>query len=202
MVKAKEWQELHKQFVFLRDCLSLSIALDFNFVEGKAGEYTPIGDLVHRGKNNPSNKAVVEQLAVLAAETINALPFYKNADFICAVPSRKPIELPGQVTALVSKKVSKPNITGGFVVGKEKRLVKESELAAKWNAWNESDVSFNGASELDIEGKSVVLIDDLYQSGTTIQFVAMKLQEAGARQVCGLSLIKTWRDTDNKGSKK
>ena len=84
----------------------------------------------------------------------------------------------------------------------KKKLVKESELQAKWDAWNESDVSFNGAPELDIEGKSVVLIDDLYQSGRTIQYVAMKLQEAGARQVCGLSLVKTWGDTDNKGFNK
>jgi predicted amidophosphoribosyltransferase len=43
----------------------------------------------------------------------------------------------------------------------------------------------------------VILIDDKYQSGTTMQFVAMKLQEAGARYIFGISLVKTLRDTDN-----
>jgi predicted amidophosphoribosyltransferase len=33
-------------------------------------------------------------------------------------------------------------------------------------------------------------MDDLYQSGTTMQFVAMKLKQAGARHVYGLALVK------------
>jgi predicted amidophosphoribosyltransferase len=41
------------------------------------------------------------------------------------------------------------------------------------------------------------LIDDKYQSGTTAQFVASHLYQAGAAEVCGLFCIKTWRDTDN-----
>lgn len=46
-------------------------------------------------------------------------------------------------------------------------------------------------------GKRVILFDDKYQSGMTLQFVASKLLEAGATDVYGLCAVKTWRDTDN-----
>ena len=198
----ERWIQDQGSLIFLRNCLALSIALDFNFVEGKASEYTSIGSLVHRGKNNPNNKNIVEQLSSLATEKINTLPFYKDVDFVCAIPSRKPVDLPGQVTALVSEKIGKPNITEGFIFGKEKEAVKNSKLGAKWDAWKKSEISFKAVGAFDVKGKSVVLLDDVYQSGRTIQYVAMKLQEAGVRQICGLSLVKTWGDKDNTSFKK
>ena len=73
-------------------------------------------------------------------------------------------------------------------------MLKDIKLGEKWAAWDEAQLSFNGA---DISGKQVVLIDDEYQSGTTMQYIAMKLQEAGAYQVCGLSMVKAMRDKDN-----
>lgn len=44
---------------------------------------------------------------------------------------------------------------------------------------------------------SVILIDDKYQSGTTINFVASILRGAGAGAIYGLCIVKTARDTDN-----
>lgn len=41
------------------------------------------------------------------------------------------------------------------------------------------------------------LIDDKYQSRTTIQYVVMKLQQEGAYRVFELSVVKTMKDTDN-----
>ena len=198
----RSWNEKQGDLIFLRNCLSLSVALDYNLVDVNSGEYTLIGGLVDRGKEDPGNEKVVEPLATFATETINALPFYKDTDFICAVPSCKPIDLPGAVSSLVSEKTGKPNLTEGFDFNKEKVAAKSSELEAKWDVWEESKVSFKGVAGIDIRGKSLVLIDDLYQSGRTMQYVAMKLQVAGARQICGLSLVKTWGDKDNTGFSK
>ncbi|MBF0334071.1 MAG: nickel-dependent hydrogenase large subunit, partial [Alphaproteobacteria bacterium] len=44
---------------------------------------------------------------------------------------------------------------------------------------------------------AVILIDDKYQSGVTLQYVASRLYQAGARRVYGLCAVKTMRDTDN-----
>ncbi len=43
----------------------------------------------------------------------------------------------------------------------------------------------------------ILLLDDLYQSGITMQYVAMKLQKAGAEKIFGLSIVKSLNDTDN-----
>ena len=44
---------------------------------------------------------------------------------------------------------------------------------------------------------SVILLDDLYQSGVTFQYVGMKLLSSGASRILGLSLVKGRGDRDN-----
>lgn len=66
-------------------------------------------------------------------------------------------------------------------------------LDEKWKALENASLK---ASE-KFKGKKVILLDDKYQSGTTAQFVASRLYEAGAAEVHGLFCVKTWRDTDN-----
>ena len=48
-----------------------------------------------------------------------------------------------------------------------------------------------------LQGKLIILIDDKYQSGITLQFVASRLLEKGASKVFELCAVKTWRDDDN-----
>jgi len=48
-----------------------------------------------------------------------------------------------------------------------------------------------------VQGKTVLLIDDLYQSGVTAWSLAKFLKSQGARQVYALACVKSWRDTDN-----
>ena len=75
--------------------------------------------------------------------------------------------------------------------------MKNSSVDEKGNVWETAQVSFQSNSELNVKDKTVILIDDKYQSGITIQYIAMKLQQAGACEVYGLSFIKTLSDTDN-----
>ena len=42
----------------------------------------------------------------------------------------------------------------------------------------------------DVKGKNIILVDDLYQSGVTMQYCAMKLKEAGAKRIFGFSIVK------------
>ncbi len=58
-------------------------------------------------------------------------------------------------------------------------------------------MSFQNNSAFNVKDKTIILIDDKYQSGITIQYIAMKLQQAGAHEVYGLSFVKTLRDKDN-----
>jgi predicted amidophosphoribosyltransferase len=59
--------------------------------------------------------------------------------------------------------------------------------------------SLNNAFTLkqSVKGKTVLLIDDLYQSGVTLWSLAKFLKQNGAREVYGLACVKSWSDTDN-----
>lgn len=71
--------------------------------------------------------------------------------------------------------------------------------ATPWIIICEKLKTLRGAIEItgDVEGKSVILIDDLYQSGSTMWTVAKLLKKKGAKRVLGLACVKSWRDTDN-----
>ncbi|MBI5185095.1 MAG: hypothetical protein HZA01_05135 [Nitrospinae bacterium] len=48
-----------------------------------------------------------------------------------------------------------------------------------------------------LKGQTVLLIEDLYQSGVSTNYVAMRMLEAGAEKVFGLACEKTCRNDDN-----
>ena len=139
----------------------------------------------------------IKALAEHCINTITRIPLYRYADMVCATPSRpeKGFDLPSEVVSIVSDRIKKEDITGHFEFGEKKPPLKSAPLDDKWDAWDESQLIFDN---IDITNKKIILIDDKYQSGTTIQYVAMKLQMAGASEVYGLSMVKTMRDTDNR----
>ena len=188
------WIKHQGSRVFLRDCLHASVALSLNRDEN-TGKRTKIDLHVYRAKQKPGSLATRE-LAEHCVNAIKDLSPYKPADLVCAVPPQpgKSFDLPSKVAKVVSSRLGKDNITDGFRFGAGKKLLKDIKLGEKWAAWDGARLSFNGA---DISGKQVILIDDEYQSGTTMQYIAMKLQEAGAYQVCGLSMVKAMSDKDN-----
>jgi predicted amidophosphoribosyltransferase len=58
----------------------------------------------------------------------------------------------------------------------------------------------DGTIKVDHElykGKTVLLVDDLYQSGVSINYAAMLLLDAGAKKIFGLSCEKTCSNDDN-----
>ena len=46
-------------------------------------------------------------------------------------------------------------------------------------------------SALDLKDKNVLLVDDMYYSGVTMQYIAMKMKDAGAKRVFGMALVKS-----------
>lgn len=198
LVKVEEWEKSQGSLIYLRDCLELSVAINTNLKDNTSGQYTEIGQLEHDGKIN-QDQAAIKKIAATVSSVINFLPFYQDADLICSVPPRpdKDFDLPSSVTAVVSTLVNKQNITDCFVFNGTKSSVKATSFDEKWQVWEDAQVSFQNSDGCNLNGKTIILIDDKYQSGITIQYIAMKLQQAGARKVYGLCFVKTLRDTDN-----
>jgi len=51
--------------------------------------------------------------------------------------------------------------------------------------------------EESVDGKSILIVDDLYQSGVSAWSLAKFLKSQGARQVYAIACVKSWRNTDN-----
>lgn len=195
LAEIQGWERSQGSRIFLRDCLSLSLALGSNFYDNRSYQRTELGEFEDRAKRQQDTGAINE-LAKRAIAAINELPFYRDADILTAVPPRpdKTFDLPSSIASLVAAGTKKSNITSNFNFEDTKVSVKGVALDDKWAAWEQVGLTIKG---IDLTGKKVILIDDKYQSGTTIQFVGMVLQKHGATEVYGLSLVKTLRDTDN-----
>ena len=50
---------------------------------------------------------------------------------------------------------------------------------------------FRVTEGMDLKNKTILLLDDMYQSGVTMQYVAMRLKEAGAKRVFGMAIVKS-----------
>ncbi|MCD8081723.1 MAG: phosphoribosyltransferase [Bacteroides sp.] len=184
--------EKYKDIVFLRDHLDLSLALSMNFSD--ENKRTKIGELEYQAKFQ-NNKVAEAELIEVCKEWIEELPFYKHADYICAMPGSDPTkdslpkrvvrELTGHKFTDISDKVS--------WVSKSAELKNAESPEAKLAALRQSGLTF--AEDVNLAGKTVVLLDDLYMSGVTMQYVACKLKEAGAKRVLGLCLVKSRSNT-------
>lgn len=189
---ALQWQADRSNLIFLRDTLDCSIALAYNF--SSAAEYTELGRAEHDAKQSRDSLAI-KTLAKACVKVVTDIPFYLQSDAVCAVPPApgKPWDLPTEITRLVAVATGKVDLSSAIKFTKPKGSVKSVSLANKWQALEAGALTIDKS----VKGKKVILIDDKYQSGTTAQFVAAKLFDAGAVEVNGLFCVKTWRDTDN-----
>jgi predicted amidophosphoribosyltransferase len=172
--------------------LAEAYALDFNFEQGKQPlEYTKAGKAEHLAKEEQNPKAI-EGLAKVLAKVIELHPAMYRTDFIVAVPPRPsksfhlPVELVMQIGALLNRKTGL-NLTK-IEHQKLKNLSVEDKVKTLMNAFTLHE---------PVEDKSIVLVDDLYQSGVTLWSLARFLRQNGARAVYGLACVKSWSDSDN-----
>ncbi len=196
------WARQQGTRLFLRDCLDLSTALGMNIRQSDEGweGYTDLGHLESRAKQTLDENAV-RNLTALFVDTIRALPFYRDARMIAAVPAHpsKTYDLPRELASCIARDLALADVTNRFSFAGAKAAVKNSPLAEKWEAWERSGLSF--APHFDGE-PAVILVDDKYQSGTSIQFVASVMRTAGAGAIYGLSAVKTLGDVDNVSSER
>ena len=187
--QAKKFVDSYANVVFLRDLLDVSVALSLNF-ESDGETRTHIGQLEKNAKYDNDEKAV-DELAAIVDEFICNNPLYANANYLCAVPSSKVGErnLPIRILERLRKFKGK-NVSDSIAWTSKTESLKNAEGADKLEILKHSGLEIVG--DEDFEGKDVVVLDDLYMSGITLQYVAMKLKNTGARMVYGLCLVKSF----------
>lgn len=183
----RSFMDKYKDIVFLRDCLDLSLSLSMNRIDENTR--TEIGELEYQAKYHPESSEynnVIVSLTKRMQGLLDSIPFFKDVDYICVVPSSHAFV--GEIVSGL-KEFDFSDISSSLSWNKKTELKNADSLEDKLDALLDSHLVI--ADDVDLEGKSILLVDDLYKSGLTMQYVAMMLKNAGCSRVFGLTLVKS-----------
>ncbi|RMH38224.1 MAG: hypothetical protein D6689_19855 [Deltaproteobacteria bacterium] len=201
----RAWIDTIGAFIATRDCLALSFALDYDREDGDPSKpQTKIGRLRSQAKpyGKTPTKANYEAAYELAAECIEflrSMPCYDTIDVIVPMPPSSPdkcYSLPAVLAERIAGETGVPWVEAARTVSAREQM-KNISLDDKLR-------ELDGTIRIDassVQGKTVLLLDDLYQSGVSMNYVGMLLVEAGATAVLGLAVEKTCRNDDNLGGR-
>jgi predicted amidophosphoribosyltransferase len=142
------------------------------------------------------HRAAARELARRMCKFVSAMPFYRDVDGFIAIPSSNPdkaFSLPAGFARKLAKHTGKLDISDAVAKSRATRQLKNLSREQKV-------VELVGSVSVDktkVLGKSIILVDDLYQPGLTINYIAEELRQAGAKEVFGLAAVKTMRSDDN-----
>jgi len=194
---------LLKSHVFIDDDLTECFALDYHKQPSSTGglERTKIGQIVRQAKPydrgfNAGNQSSAKNIILWINEGFLPYhPTYLSANLIVSVPPSNPnkrFDLPEYIARGVSE-----SWTGFQFCSSAIRKVRSTRPMKECKTILEKIDNINDAFEVDSEvfrNQSVLIIDDIYQTGFSINEVARKLFLAGAKMVLGLVATKTFRD--------
>lgn len=200
-----EWITKIGQYVAMKDMLALSFALDYEREAGNPNRsQTPVGALRAQAKPYGSRVATAQttaaagELVARCLAFLNEMTCYKSASCVVAMPPSDPTKeynLPRYLAAKITAKLGLEDLSQHVRTIKSRNSIKGVPLAQKLD-------TLLGTVEVDPEvfaNKHVILIDDLYQSGISMNYCALLLLRAGARKIFGLACEKTCRNDDNVG---
>jgi hypothetical protein len=182
--------------------LDFAIAIDWYKapVDGVAPNSWPntsAGDLVHRAKywylrsslNREKFKECGGTLVNRLADVVGEHPLLRDVDSVAAAPGHDP-ELRDFGTMLASataRHFGKPFACCSGPPG-FRTPAKDLDPAQRAAA-----IGDKFACEASMDGQSVLIVDDVYSSGTTMAETARALRKAGAARVAGICPVRTMR---------
>ncbi len=197
------WVETIGKPVAMKDFLSLSFAMDYDREGGSPQKpQTPVGALRAQAKPyggsaaNAQTTVAADTLAELCVSFLVEMTCYSSADCVVAMPPSDPSKqynLPQYLAERISELWGRENLTQHVRTTKARSSIKALPMAQKLD-------TLLGTIEVDenvFSGKKVLLVDDLYQSGISMNYCGLLLLNAGARKIFGLACEKTCRNDDN-----
>lgn len=152
---------------------------------------THLGELLYRAKYR-NDRAALDELSICVRHSALQIRRYQQGlksleslTAVAAVPCNPPksISIPHRIAQAVAVELRLPDISTGVVKT-------QATPSAKANPTLHPE-----AYRVDrrLDGQSVLLIDDLYHTGMTLESVATQLRAAGADHVVGLCVTKVHR---------
>ena len=176
----------------LKGRFDVGFALDDHTVvkRGKRS-YTKIGQMAYEYKYG-GEKTLVDRLADETAKFLREHEKYRDVEALVAVPStvkQRAYDPVPRLARALSERIGIPWPPEALVKTRQTRPQKEMENETQKirnvrGAFRVADQSF-------VRGKRVLLIDDLYDSGATLNECTRVLRGAGAKAVLALTLTRT-----------
>lgn len=208
--KIEQWIERFKRYVVIGRSettqrnfqyeLDFCLALDFGFTSANGdGDRTAIGEAEYRLKYQNDD----EQIPFLAKELCIAIGDLGisvgsfQAPVVTHIPAASETRCVARDLAQAVAQKLRIRFASSDLTCPKPGL-KGSSVDEKIPTWKELYEDGCVDFPTDIEGKTVIVVDDLYQSGATMWMFAQFLKKQGARVVIGLPCVKSMRDTDNR----
>lgn len=181
---------------FLEFCKQREKFLQFTWVAGMhydldLGSRSALGSLVRKSKtygDDPGDIDSAHQLAKILINVVSAtfttrysLESINSVVHVPAFPPKRPFNLPTILAEDICNSFSWQNASPSF---KKNRETPEAKFGMK------NDVSSAYAFDGRLEGSNVLIVDDLYSTGQTLNMLAGVLVRAGASRVYGLCATK------------
>ena len=192
-------KNIEKQFM---DELNYCVASDWNF-SFETNTRTNVGEAEYKLKYHyPKGKINAKEAANYSDILANAimdcfqyLPIENTTSIlVTSIPSNRE-NLSWGMAKYVCNKLNVSLLSSNLKV--EKQQTKGLSIDQKIEMWD----SIYKCGQVDLTetvyGKTVLIVDDLYQSGTSIWSFAKHLKSMGTSLVYGLVAVKSQRDSDN-----
>lgn len=171
--------------VCIEDELAASFALGYHFHTSYEGEgRTAVGDKVYKAKPYKArvNQQHIENADVLAIwykSFISRHPLYQQADYVVPVPGKpdKYFDLPSYIATTICRDLHM--VDGSDYIMRIKETKSQKDVPLDKRQENVQD-AFAVKSDAPFYGKSVIIVDDIYDTGSTINELGRLLKEAGA----------------------
>jgi hypothetical protein len=204
--EAVEWVEKVGHPVAMKDFLAISFALDYDRHGGSPQKpQTEVGALRAQAKPyggsaaTEQTKEAADKLVEHYVTFLNAMGCYSSADCIVAMPPSNPsktFNLPRYLAKRIAEQWGRENLSK-HVTGTPRNSIKEVPLTQKLDTLLGTIAVDDGV----FTDRNVLLLDDLYQSGISMNYCGLLLRQAGAKKIFGLACEKTCRNDDNVGGK-
>ena len=191
----QELLALYKTGVSISDELDECLALDSHFIPQEYGDdsrlvRTVIGELIDRAKYK-GDKNAATQLCDLAVRAASSHPRISGVQFIGCPTSNdnsKQLNLCDLLCNTLCEALSLEVIT----VDKIKEVSPQKDQGDDLATLQEN---VDGAFKItaDLEGGQILIVDDVYRSGATLNELGQACRNAGAEAVFGLVLSKTMK---------
>lgn len=192
---AQSWVDQLEGMVFLNDTLDCSLALGM-YKDNPTASATELGVL--KEKSKLENCTISKQKILKSLlNRIKKLPLYNNVQYIAAVPrsTGKPECFSEFLANEIAKALGKQSLVPHIRWGNKTKKLRELPYEQKEATLEESNLQIDNT--IAFNKGSVLLIDDLYQSGITMQHVAKKLRAKGAQTILGFAVVKSLSNDDN-----